>query len=108
MTYTPHRVREMGFKDVRCLLIDALESGHYQHEFRADMESKNLLAIGEVTAEFVADLLRRCRGDQYRSSPYHYDPGVLCHQFTPRLDGERWYLKAYFLSAKAVFISVHR
>jgi hypothetical protein len=108
MTYTSFRVREMGFKDVRCLLIDALESGHYQHEYRADMESKNLLAIGEVTAEFVVDLLRRCRGDQYRSSPYHFDPGVLCHQFTPKLDGERWYLKAYFLSAKAVFISVHR
>jgi len=32
MTYNPHRVLEMGFKDVRCLLIDALESGRCQHE----------------------------------------------------------------------------
>lgn len=98
----------MGFKDVRYLLLDALETGRYQHEYRADMESKNLLAVGEVTAEFVARLLRRCTGDQYRASPYHFDRSVLCHKFTPVLDGERWYLKAYFLSAKAVFISVHR
>lgn len=98
----------MGFKDVRCLLIDALESGRYQHEYRADMESKNLLATGEVTAEFVAQLLRRCRGDQYRASPYHYDARVLCHEFMPAIGGERWYLKAYFLSSGAVFISVHQ
>jgi hypothetical protein len=98
----------MGFKDVRCLLIDALESGRYQHEYRADMESKNLLAVGDVTPEFVVRLLRRCRGEQYQTSPYHRDQSVLCHAFTPELDGERWYLKAYFLSADAVFISVHQ
>jgi hypothetical protein len=98
----------MGFLDVRGLLIDALESGRFQHEFRADMESKNLLAVGEVTPEFVVALLRRCRGGHYRCSPHHFDQRVLCHQFTPQLDGRRWYLKAYFLSADAVFISVHQ
>ena len=98
----------MGFLDVRVLLIDALEAGRVQHEFRADMESKNLLAVGEVTPEFVVSLLRRCRGSQCRCSPHHFDQRVLCHQFTPQLNGERWYLKAYFLSADAVFISVHQ
>jgi hypothetical protein len=98
----------MGLRDVRLLLIDALESGRYQHEYRADMESKNLLAVGEVTPEFVVTLLRRCHGRDYRSSPYHFDRRVLCHQFTPTLGGERWYLKAYFLSSDAVFISVHQ
>jgi hypothetical protein len=58
----------MGFRDVRCLLIDALESGRYQHEFRADMESKNLLAVGEVSPEFVVRLLQRCPGKRYRAS----------------------------------------
>ena len=52
----------MGFRDVRSLLVDALESGRYQHEFRADMESKNLLAVGEVTPEFVVRLLLGCPG----------------------------------------------
>ncbi|HEX8243659.1 MAG TPA: hypothetical protein VF541_09190 [Longimicrobium sp.] len=98
----------MGFRDVRGLLIDALESGRFQHEYRADMESKNLLAVGDVTPEFVVLLLKRCRGDQYHCSPYHFDRSILCHEFTPRLNGQAWYLKAYFLSADAVFISVHQ
>jgi hypothetical protein len=97
----------MGFRDVRCLLVDALESGRYQHEFRADMESKNLLAVGEVSPEFVVRLLQRCPGKRYRASPYHFDRSILCHEFTPELDGAGWYVKAYFLSADAVFISVH-
>lgn len=98
----------MGFHDVRGLLVDALESGRYQHERRNDMESKNLLAVGDVTPEFVVRLLRRCGGKQYRASPHHFDQSVVCHAFTPELDGERWYVKAYFLSADAVFISVHQ
>ena len=97
----------MGFKDVRCLLIDALESGRYQHEYRDDMESRNLLAVGDVTPEFVIQLLQRCQGRDYKATPYHYDPRILCHQFTPTLDGQRWYIKAYFLWSDAVFISVH-
>jgi len=97
----------MGLRDVRCLLIDALESGRVQHEYRADMESKNLLAVGEVTPEFVVRLLQRCQGREYKATPYHYDPRVLCHEFKPSLGGERWYVKAYFLSSDAVFISVH-
>ncbi len=97
----------MGLRDVRCLLIDALESGRVQHEYRADMESKNLLAVGEVTPEFVVRLLQRCQGREYTASPYHYDRGVICHEFKPSLDGERWYVKACFLSSDAVFISVH-
>ena len=98
----------MGFRDVRGLLIDALECGRYQHEYRSDMETKNLLAVGDVTPEFVAALLKRCGGGDYRASPYHFDRSVVCHTFTPRVDGERWYVKAYFLSLDAVFISVHQ
>src|ERR1043165_1432712 len=98
----------MGLKDVRALLIDALESGRVQHEYRADMESKNLLAVGEVTPEFVVQLLHRCQGRYYRSTPYHFDQRIVCHQFTPSFNGERWYVKAYFLSSDAVFISVHQ
>jgi hypothetical protein len=71
------------------------------------MESKNLLAVGEVTPEFVVSLLKRCHGGQYTSSPYHFDRSVDCHLFKPVVDGRAWYLKAYFLSADAVFISVH-
>jgi len=98
----------MGLKDVRSLLIDALRSERYQHEYRADMESRNLLFDEVVEPEFVIRLLQRCRGDQYACSPHHFLQRVMCHVFTPELNGERWYIKAYLLSADAVFISVHR
>jgi hypothetical protein len=98
----------MGFVAARSLLLDALESGRFQHEERRDIESKNLLAVGDVTPEFVAGLLRACRGSQYKATPYHFDQRIACHTFTPCAAGEKWYVKAYFLSADAVFISVHR
>jgi hypothetical protein len=98
----------MGFKEVRTLLIDALQSGQYQHEWRSDSPTKNLLAIELVTPGFVVQLLLRCGGNDYECSKHHTREHTLCHVFTPVLDGERWYVKAYFVSARAVFISVHR
>lgn len=97
----------MGFRDVRTLLVDALQSGRYQHELRADT-GKNLLAVGEVDAEFVVQLLQRCGGRDYSCSPHHFDQRVACHAFKPSHQGHRWYIKAYFLAADAMFISVHR
>src|SRR4051794_21015352 len=98
----------MGFNAARSLLIDALGAGRFQHEARRDLESKNLLAVGDVSAEFVIDLLRACRGNQYLATPYHFDASIVCHQFKPVVRGQGWYVKAYFLSSDAVFISVHR
>ncbi|MDB4950503.1 MAG: hypothetical protein JWM27_3152 [Gemmatimonadetes bacterium] len=98
----------MGFTAARSLLIDALLSGRFQHEERRDLERKNLLAVGDVSAEFVIGLLKACRGNQYKASPYHFDARILCHEFKPVSAGQAWYVKAYFLSSDAVFISVHR
>jgi hypothetical protein len=98
----------LGFVAARSLLIDALESGRFQHEARRDIEIKNLLAVGEVSVEFVIELLRACRGNQYRESPYHFDAAIACHEFKPVVARQAWYVKAYFLSSDAVFISVHR
>jgi hypothetical protein len=98
----------MGFRDVRARVIDALESGLYQHEERDEQEEKNLLHSREVTPEFVVKLLLRCSGDHYMTSRHHFEPRYLCHIFTPELRGEPWYVKVYFRSSNAVFISVHR
>jgi hypothetical protein len=98
----------MGFKDVRTLLVDALQSGEYGFEDRDDIDEKNLLAVNKVSPDFVVRLLLRCTGLQYDCRKHHFYPHVLCHVFTPVLDGERWYVKAYFLSSHAMFISVHR
>lgn len=98
----------MGFKDVRALLVDALQTNQFATEMRPDIDRKNLLAVKEVTPVFVARLLLRCRGGDYETQRHHLYPDVPCHVFTPVLDGEGWYVKAYFVSARAVFISVHR
>ena len=98
----------MGFKDVRARVIDALESGLYQHEGRDEQAQKNLLYSRKVTPEFVVGLLLRCSGDQYETRRHHFETQYLCHIFTPELGGERWYVKVFFRPSGAVFISVHR
>ena len=96
----------MGFKEVRALLIEALQSGLFISEPRPDAAEKNLLSTGVVNPEFVARLLLRCGGWEYSTSRHHFRD-VECHVFTPATAGERWYIKAYFEPGHAVFISVH-
>ncbi len=99
----------MGLRDAKALLITALENGGFGHEPREVQEERNLLAIGEVTTEFVVKLLQRTLGTDYSSSPHHADASVEVHVFNPTVDQERWYVKAYFSpDESAVFISVHR
>jgi hypothetical protein len=102
----------MGFRDARDRLVDALRHGRYEHEARHARAEKNLLAIGDVSAETVITLLYRCRGDQHEESVHHWDPSTTVHEFKPVVDDERWYIKAYFApddeSAGATIISVHR
>lgn len=98
----------MGFVAARSPLIDALASGRYQHEERRELERKDLLAVGDVSPEFVVGLLKACRDTQYRASPHHFAAGITCHEFRPVVSRGQWYVKAYFLSADAVFISVHQ
>jgi hypothetical protein len=100
-------IRFMGFRDAQRRLVEALRGGRYGFEERGALEEKNLLAIGEVDAAFVMRLLQRCPGTQYRENPHDFDATTTVHTFLPELDGERWYVKAYFLSDDAVFISVH-
>lgn len=97
----------MGFRDAQRRLVEALRNGRYDFEEREALEEKNLLAIGEVDAAFVVRLLQRCPGSRYRESLHDFDPTTVVHTFLPELEGERWYVKAYFLSDDAVFISVH-
>jgi len=104
--YTP-----VGFTAARAELIACLRAQRVQHEPRDVSTEKNLLAVGEVTIDFVIAQLRRCRGGQYRSSAHHRAPSIEVHEFFPgRGDRSsalgRWYIKAYFLEG-AVFISVH-
>ena len=97
----------MGLREVRTELIECLKDGRYEHEPRDVLSEKNLLAVGDVTAAHVIRLLQRCKGEQYECSPHDADRETLVHVFQPEADGRCWYIKAYFLSEGAVFISVH-
>jgi len=101
----------MGFREARVALIRALLAGAYQHEAREALSEKNLLAVGDVTADEVVAILRRTRGHQYSSTAHDWNRETVVHVFRPLVSGERWYVKAYFLAgagSTAVFISVHR
>lgn len=101
----------VGLNSARKALIAALEAGDFQHEGRDTLSEKNLLAVGDMTETEVVRLLRRTRGDQYSSSCHDWDSETTVHVFRPEVDGERWYIKAYFLDPadkSAMFISVHK
>jgi hypothetical protein len=103
----------VNFKDAKRRAIEALRSGDFQHEARNDIDDKNLLVTGRITAEQVVTLLNRCRGTQHASSPHHQDASIEVHVFKPvarAADGTqtRWYIKLYFLDPDTWFISVHQ
>lgn len=103
----------MALDDVRKLLIDALERPNgYQSEPRPDLASKNWLAVRRVTPQQVIGMLVACRERHYTTYPHttypHLDePRIMVHEFKPCYDGDRWFIRAYLISATAVFISVH-
>ena len=98
----------MGLSDAKRLFVQALKEGRVESESREAQEEKNLLAIGDVTLDQVVELINRCKGQEYSSSPHDFDSGIEVHVFKPVKDQQRWYIKGYLLSAKVVFISVHR
>lgn len=93
-----------GFKAAKKAAIEALISGNYQHEARNAIEVKNLLATGEVSAEFVAGILRKSRGTEHSCSPHHAVSRIEVHVI--RSSG--WYIKFYFIDPDTFFISVHQ
>ncbi|MDH0645884.1 hypothetical protein N5D48_03770 [Pseudomonas sp. GD03858] len=92
-----------GFKAVSCAVIAALESGSYLHVSRGDIEVKNLLALGAVSADEVIDIVRVCNGSHY-SSPHHAVPAIEVHV----LKRHGWYIKFYFIEPRTWFLSVHQ
>lgn len=102
----------LGFHRARDRAVLSLSSDRtVAHEIRGSISEKNLLNTGEVSREFVAELLMRCLGTQYRSSRHHIQRDVEVYIFKPVIvmSGfrEQWYIKLYFID-EVVFISVHR
>jgi hypothetical protein len=95
---------ETGFRKARRAVIAALESGNYQHVSRGDIEVKNLLASGGVSASEVAHIIRSSKGAHHSSSPHHSVTTIEVHVIR-RLG---WYIKFYFIEPDTWFISVHQ
>lgn len=93
-----------GFKAVKRAVIQALQDGDYQHEARASVDVKNLLATGEVSAAEVIDVIKRSNGTNYYCSPLHTSAKIDCHL----IKAGGWYVKFYFVDPTTIFISVHQ
>lgn len=95
---------ETGFKKARHGVIAALQSGQYLHVARGDLDVKNLLAMGEVSAETIVEIIRSCSGVHHSCSPHHAVPTVDVHV----LKRHGWYIKFYFIEPHTWFVSVHQ
>lgn len=95
---------KIGFKEAKRKVIAALENGTYQHEARANINTKNLLQVGDVSPEQICAVLRNCQGQDHSSSAHHQVASIQVHVI--KRDG--WYIKFYFVDPDTVFISVHQ
>ena len=94
----------LGFKAAKKAVLAALKDGDYQHADRNQIDVKNLLAVGDVSAQEIIDVIRRCDGTHYQSSPHHQIKSVECHV----IKAQGWYIKFYFVDPATFFISVHQ
>lgn len=94
----------MGWSTVKPKVIQALKNGTFQHEARNEIDTKNLLQMGAVTADDVIQVLKRAKGNEHRISPHHRDPGIDVHI----VKHQGWYIKFYFVDPDTIFISVHQ
>ena len=94
----------MGFNEAKKLIIRALQEGKYQHEARDDIDNKNLLNAGEVSADELLDVIKRCNGTHHSTSVHHFDETIEIHI----LKRDSWYIKFYFIDPDTYFISVHK
>ncbi len=79
---------KIGFREAQRAVMAALETGMYQHVSRGDIDLKNLLATGEVSAREVAEVVRSCRGIHHASRPHHAVAAIDVHV----LKREGWYI----------------
>jgi hypothetical protein len=111
------------FRESKYNAIKYLRENRYDAEARELQDEKNLLASGVVTNDRVEGLLQRCTGDKsHYEEQTHHQLGCPLYIFKPSdVDGERWYIKLYFVEdtldngevlqendAALMFISVHR
>jgi hypothetical protein len=97
----------MGFKSAKKEVINCLNNGLILHEARDDINIKNLLVTGVISNNDVAAMITSARGNEYTSSPHHFDKNIDVHVIKLLKNGQSWYIKWYIAEPNSVFISVH-
>lgn len=93
-----------GFREAKRKVIAALTSGSFLHEARNEIDAKNKLATGEISAATVVELIKTSTGRGHSRSSHHADPSITVHVISRR----GWYIKFYFVDPDTWFISVHQ
>eukprot|EP01036_Dinobryon_divergens_P002376 gene2376-3127_t len=70
----------VGYKSARKEILHALRNGNYQHESRGDIDVKNLLAMGKISATEVAVLIASSDGSMHTESPHHVVKEITVHR----------------------------
>ena len=99
-------MRKRGFRTAKTEALVALRSGLIQHEPREALDEKNLLATGDVDADFVITLIDVTTSREASASAHHF-LDVQVWTFMPTVDAVRWYVKFYLIDS-LWFISVHK
>ena len=94
----------MGFNEAKIKLLEALDSGSFQHASRNEIDQKNLLHTGVVTKEDVKNIVVKCNGTHHERSFHHSISSLTVHVL--KRDG--WYIKFYFIDPDVFFLSVHK
>jgi hypothetical protein len=97
----------MGFKDTKHKVLECLSSGNILHEIRQGIDVKNVFAKGQVTVDEVSLIIARAKGTQYELFKYFAVSSLDIHILKTRFDGQRWYIKWYYVAPNSVFVSVH-
>ncbi len=98
----------MGYRQAKKQVLECLAEGRFEHELlRYEIDIKNLLLTGVVTATQVADAIGRSSGTDYECRRHHFDELTEVHIIRTQYDDRSWYIKWYFVSPNVVFISVH-
>jgi len=94
----------LPFKDVKQRAALASLDGQYCHEYRADLDTSNKLASGDISAPQVATLLRRSSPADHLMRPHPADSSVQLHLIS--VDG--WRIEFYFVDTETVYTRVHK
>jgi hypothetical protein len=107
---TMTRVKQMpriGFKAAKKQVLACIEQGLVSHEVRRQIDDKNYLFSGNASLTDIKQIISRCSGTQYISSPHHLNEDIEVHIVKTTFGYRRWYIKWYFLEPNVVFIGVH-